>query len=95
MRSFGNDAPAFFLFQLEGSEDVYKIPLAASLNNHELVMLQTAGEDYSRQVEWLRLFIGDKVDELTPKTTVDIITAWGKASEEQGASPGESKALSE
>lgn len=95
MRSFGNDAPEFFVFQLEGSKEVYKIPLAASLNNRELAKLQEAGEDYAKQTEWLRLFIGDKVDDLTPKTTVDIITAWANASKEQGASPGESKALSE
>ena len=95
MRSFGNDAPEFFAFKLEGDEDVYKIPLAASLNNHQMKVLEEAGEDYFKQTEWLRLFIGDKVDELTLQTSVDIITAWAKASKEQGASPGESQPLSE
>lgn len=95
MRSFANDAPEFFCFSLQGSEQVYKIPVAASLNNKQIAMLQDAGEDYGKQLTWLRQFIGDVVDELTPKTTTDIIQAWAQASRDDGASPGESSALSE
>lgn len=95
MRTFANDAPQFFVFQLQGDETTYKIPLAVSLNNKQMVMLENAGEDYKLQLEWLRQFLGDLVDELTPKTTTDIITAWAQASTDSGASVGESGALSE
>ena len=95
MRSFSNDAPEFFVFKIEGSKKIYKIPVAASLNNKQLVELQEASEDYAKQLDWLRQFIGSAADELTPKTTTDILQAWAQASRDSGASPGESEALSE
>lgn len=95
MRTFSNDAPEFFLFEIEGSKKTYKIPLAASLTTKQIRELEEAGQDFNKQVEWLRQFIGDLVDDLTPKTVVDVITAWSQASQENGASSGESSALSE
>ena len=31
MRSFSKDAPRFLLFKMEGSSDVYELPLASSM----------------------------------------------------------------
>ena len=95
MRTFSNDAPEFFAFKIEGSKKMYKIPLAASLTTKQIRGLDESGENYYKQVEWLRQFVGDLVDDLTPNTVVDIIKAWSQESKDNGASPGESKALSE
>lgn len=90
MRLFGKDAPDFFVFQLEGSEDIYKIPLAGSMTNRELMAFQDTEGNYPKQVEWLRGFIGDAVDDMTPVQTGDILRAWSKETRTQGADPGES-----
>ena len=95
MRTFSNDAPEYFVFGIEGSKKTYKIPLAASLTTKQIRELDESGENYYKQAEWLRQFIGDLVDDLTPGTVVDIIKAWSQESRKNGASPGESEALSE
>lgn len=90
MREFGKDAPEFFCFKLEGEETVYKIPLAASMTNKQLAELDEIGQSVSRQMEWLRQFIGDKVEDMQVSTTSEIFRAWGEESKKQGASAGES-----
>ncbi len=96
MRQFGNDAPEFFCFQIGDDEQIYKIPLAASMNNKMLRSFNETNNNYMKQVEWLRTFIGDVVDDLTPPTTAQILKAWSDTTaEEQGASVGESSASSD
>ena len=90
MRLFGKDSPDYFVFQIEGSEETYKIPLAGSMTNKELFAFEETEGDYRRQVAWLRNYIGDAVDDMTPSQTRDILLAWGKETQKQGADPGES-----
>ena len=90
MRTFGKDKPEFFCFQLEGSEEVYKIPLAASMTNEEALEFSEIGEDYRKQVEWLKRYMGDAVNGLTVGDTAATFTEWNKESQKQGATPGES-----
>ena len=98
MRKFGKEAVEYFQFQLEGSDVVYKIPLAASLPAGELMDLQEANENdegFRSQYEMLRKYMGDAVENLTVSTVGDILSAWAEESSNQGASPGESQALSD
>lgn len=98
MRKFGKEAAKVFEFQIEGSEKIYKIPLAASLPSAELLELQKAdekGEGFFAQREMLRKYMGDIVDELTVSTLGDILKAWAEESTAQGEDPGESQALSD
>lgn len=91
MRRFGTDKPEFFSFQLGDSDEVYKIPLAASMPNSVLLKMDEAGDgSYKMQLDMLRQYIGDIVDDLTPGTTRDILLAWQEESAKQGAEPGES-----
>lgn len=93
MRKFGKDAPELFSFQIQGDKKVYKIPLAASLPYSILRKMQLHSNDESEfdvQVEMLRKYMGDVVDELDTITLSDILKAWGKASSDQGAEVGES-----
>lgn len=90
MRQFGKDTPDFFAFQIEGSDAVYKIPLAGSMTNREILAVSDMGDDYRKQIEWLRKYIGDAVDDLTINQTTEIIRGWSNATKEQGADPGES-----
>ena len=90
MRLFGKDAPDFFVFQIEGSDETYKIPLAASMTNRELMAFNATGDDYREQVAWLRGYMGDAIDDLTPGQTSEIMLAWIAESKGQGADPGES-----
>lgn len=92
MRVFGNDAPQFFSFQLEGSETVYDIPLAASMPTK---LIKQIDNGFGSQVEMLRHYIGDTVDDLTAGTVKEIVTAWMEASKDGGAAVGESKASSD
>lgn len=89
MRTFSTDAPEFFAFKIEGSEEIRKIPLAGSMNNRDLLSFEDTGGDYRKQVEWLRRFIGDVVYELDPATTAAVMKAWMEESAKPGASVGE------
>ena len=90
MRLFGKDAPDFFVFQIEGSDETYKIPLAGSMTNKELTEFEATEGDYRRQVAWLRNYLGDAIDDLTPALTREILLAWSQETQKQGAAPGES-----
>lgn len=93
MRSFGNDAPEFFCFQIAGDKKVYKIPLSASMPYSVLKKMKDAAggdEQFEAQVEMLRRYIGDVVDDLDAMTLSDILQAWAEASKGQGAEVGES-----
>ena len=89
MRTFSTDAPEFFAFKIEGSEEIKKIPLAGSMNNRDLLDFEDTGGDYRKQVEWLRRFIGDAIYELDPATTTAVMKAWMEESAKPGASVGE------
>lgn len=89
MRKYGTDAPRFLCFQVEGSDEVYKIPLAASMTNREIVDFEKTGGRYRDQVEWLRGYVGDIVDDMTREDTINLLNEWLNATEEQGASVGE------
>lgn len=89
MRTFSTDAPEFFVFKIEGSEEIRKIPLAGSMNNRDLLDFEDTGGDYRKQVEWLRRFIGDAIYELDPATTAAVMKAWMEESAKTGASVGE------
>ena len=95
MRRFGTDSPEFFVFQIGDSDEVYKIPLVASLTNKQIVALDEVKEDYRKQIDWLRDFIGDVVDELTATDTAAIMKAWRAASDGEGVTVGESSASSD
>ena len=95
MRTFEREEQEFFHFQIEGSEEVYKIPLPLCMTNRQIVSFESCGSDYRKQVEWLRSIVGDVVDDLTIKETSAILQGWLKASKESGAEVGESSALSE
>jgi hypothetical protein len=92
MRSFGNDAPEFFSFRIGTDKKVYKVPLAASMPYSVLKKMQKAkGEaGFDVQVETLRQYIGDIVDELDAITLSNILNAWAEESHKQGAEVGES-----
>ncbi len=93
MRKFGKDAPELFSFQLQGDKKVYKVPLASSMPYSLLKRMQQHQgdeEEFDVQVEILRKYMGDVVDELDTITLSDILKAWGVASREQGAEVGES-----
>ena len=90
MRTFKVDSPQFFVFQLEGDETVYKIPTLMSMTNREAREFDETTDHYNKQVEWLRKYIGDVVDDISVTETINIITAWTRATEDEGASVGES-----
>lgn len=90
MKKFVQDATEFFCFELEGSDEIHKIPLAGSMQNRDIKAFEATNGNYSAQVEWLRGIIGDVVDDLTIKTTKDIILSWMECSQDQGATVGES-----
>ncbi len=92
MRRFRTDKPEFFAFQIEDSEKVYKIPLAAHIPYPVLKLIDNGFEG---QYELLRKYMGDDIDDIPTGMVSDIIKAWNDASKEQGASPGESEALSD
>jgi hypothetical protein len=94
MRKFGNDAPQFMAFTLGDGEDVYKVPLAASMPMETLLELQEAADEGGTkalrfQVELLRRYIGDAVDSLTAGDVSAIYAAWNEESAESGAEAGE------
>lgn len=92
MRQFTTDAPEFFSFTLEGSDMVYKIPLAASMPVKTLLSLDGT---LASQLEMLEKYMGDAAGELSAATVGDILKAWSQASKGQGASVGESEASSD
>ena len=94
MRKFGVDKPELMKFQLGDDEKVYTLPLAASMPITTILGMSKAqkkGEaellDY--QVEMLRTYIGDAVDNLTSGDVRDILNAWTEESAGQGAEVGE------
>lgn len=90
MRTIDREIKGFFQFQIEGSDEVYKIPLPLCMTNKQMVELTETGSDYDKQVEWLRGMIGDVVDDLTVSETSAIMQGWLEASEQSEVTPGES-----
>lgn len=92
MRRFRADKPEFFAFQIEDSEKIYKIPLAQYI---PFPVLKLIDEGFKGQYELLMKYMGDDIEDIPSGMVSDIIKAWNDASKDQGASPGESEALSE
>ena len=92
MRNFRTDEPEFFVFTIEDSGTVYKIPLAASM---PVPVLKLIDEGFMGQYEMLRKYMGDDIDNIPAGVVGEIVKAWNEESKNQGASPGESEALSD
>lgn len=93
MRTFAKSGTSFFEFQLEGEEQVYKIPLAADMPMtvlNDMYEASNTSDRFMSQVEMLRKYMGDVVDELSAGTLSDILRAWSDESTRAGASVGES-----
>ena len=93
MRTFGQSAVECFEFRLEGSDTVYRIPLAQDLPLDILDdMIETSDTDraFHSQVNFLKKYMGDDVGRITVSMLHDIFAAWGEASRKAGASLGES-----
>lgn len=93
MRKFGKSEVKYFEFQLEGDEKVYQVPLAADMPYSRLNEMHEAADTDARfdvQVEMLRQYMGNVVDELPTGTLSEILQAWGEESMNAGASVGES-----
>lgn len=93
MRTFPKSGTSYFEFQLEGEERVYKIPLAADMPMtvlNDMYEALNTGDRFMSQVEMLRKYMGDVVDELSAGTLSDILRAWSDESTQAGASVGES-----
>lgn len=99
MRRFGADKPELMSFKLFDSEEVYTMPLAASMPATKILEMQEAykagdAEALEFQIETLRIYIGDIVDKLSAGDIREIYIEWGIQSSDQGATPGESEASS-
>ena len=93
MRTFGRELTEFFEFQLEGDDKTYRIPLAAAMPFGVLNRIQKASkseDSLSVQVDMLRKYMGDVVDELPVGVISGILQAWVEESAKAGASVGES-----
>ena len=93
MRKFGSSEVNYFEFQIEGSEKVYRIPLAANMPFMILKkMNDTAGtgDSFIAQIDMLRKYMGDVVDSLSAGVLSEILLAWSEESKNAGASVGES-----
>ena len=93
MRTFGRELTEFFEFQLEGDDKTYRIPLAAAMPYGVLNKISKASkseDSLSVQVEMLRKYMGDVVDELPVGVISGILQAWVEESAKAGASVGES-----
>ena len=93
MRTFPRSGTSYFEFQLEGEERVYKIPLAADMPMtvlNDMYEASNTSDRFMSQVEMLRKYMGDVVDELSAGTLSDILRAWSDESTQAGATVGES-----
>lgn len=92
MRTFGKRKVEYFRFKLEGDEVIYGIPLAANMPYSVLKAMNDAGEEdrFDVQVEMLRAYMGDVIDELTAGELSDILKGWSEACQAEGAPVGES-----
>lgn len=93
MRKFGKKNIEYFAFQLEGDETIYRVPLAANIPFSILNKMnetKETGEGFIAQVDMLRKYMGDVVDELQTGTLSEILLAWSEESKKAGASVGES-----
>lgn len=93
MRTFGKELTEYFEFQLEDDEKVYRIPLAAAMPFGLLDEMSKAANTEGRftaQVDMLRKYMGDVVDDLPVGVLSEILKAWGEESTKAGASMGES-----
>lgn len=98
MRKFGTDAPDVMTFQLEGSEEVYNLPYAASMPVRILRGMKKAANDgnlFEFQLDMLKEYMGDIVDELDMTTVSNILKAWDEGTKNKGVTMGESSASSE
>lgn len=93
MRTFGTKITNFFEFKLEGYDTVYRIPLAPEVPYtilNKLYAESASRESFNKQIEMLRKYMGDVVDELSAATLTDILQAWMEESNSTGITVGES-----
>ena len=101
MRKFGTDAPELFQFQLEGSDEVYAIPLLGSMPLSVSMLLVDAEKaptpearqsaTFEAEVAIVRRYCGEDVlDSISSATVGEIVSAWLEASGVEGATAGES-----
>ena len=93
MRTFGRELTEYFEFQLEGDDKTYRIPLAAAMPYGVLNKISKASkseDSLAIQVDMLRKYMGDVVDELPVGVISGILQAWVEESAKAGASVGES-----
>lgn len=93
MRTFGKKNIEYFEFQLEGEDEIYKVPLAADMPFTLLHNVRVAAEDgngFVAQIDMLRVYMGDVVDKLSSGVLTEILNAWSDESTKTGASVGES-----
>lgn len=100
MRTFGKDTPEFMVFQVEGDERTYKLPLAASLKPvYNMRILEAMREKDADELEYLsqKLMIDIFTDYLGPEfiasTTVsqmlEIWKAWNEENRKANQETGE------
>lgn len=92
MREFTtkNEAVEVFEFKVDGKK--YKIPVAAALPIKVVRSMDEAdkaGNGFAAQIDMLRLYMGDIVDELPTGVASDILKAWAEANKSVGAPAGE------
>lgn len=87
MREFTtkNEAVESFEFKLDGKK--YKIPVAAALPVK--VVRAMDGGNFGSQIEMLRLYMGDVVDDIPTGIASDILKAWADVNKSSGATAGE------
>lgn len=94
MRTFGEKSRIqYFEFKLEGDDKIFRIPLAAHMPFNMLNEMRAAAdtdESFPAQVNMLRKYMGDAVDDLSAGVLSEILTAWGEESINAGATVGES-----
>lgn len=92
-RSFAVDSPKFFEFTLDGSDEVHKIPLASSMPYRFVHEARKSRGDMDYAI--IAKFCPELLDtDISAGTIREIMDAWGEASREDGAAPGESPASS-
>lgn len=99
MRTFGKDSPRFMEFKMEGGDEVYRLPLAASMKPAYNLRLFEAGRaegegerEYMAQrlmVDMFTDYLGSEfVESVTASQMLEIWLAWMEESRKANQEPG-------
>ena len=92
-RTFAVDSPRLFEFKLDGSDEVHSIPLASSMPYRFIQQVRRSRADMDYAI--IEEYCPELLDtDISAGTVKEIMDAWGEASREDGAAPGESRASS-